>query len=639
MGFSKTFLSMLILVLCCVGAIQTHMFVLVSKERIQLLNNEVAAEITRMDDSQQTGAALYLELSDRHNLSFYQYSAREDFSRNFTYGDIEQQHDVVNNLLNYYGANQTQRLFLARGTVNYRVDASSISLILEKQLLISWIIILSALLLIGFSFVSAFTKMRQQIRYASNYIERMPLLEFESVQVNRLSNECKPLAKALQECRSELKIKIDDYNQKQEQLARSSNVDAVTGLATRLRFVEQIEAKLNEVNQSGLLVNIRASELGLVNQTQGMRGGDNYLSAVAKVLSQVIKSYPRAEAFRIGNADFAAIIPNCSKEDVEKLCKRFKASYDDLQVTLSLPTTAYTGAVSYSSGMNALEIMSMGDTAVNLAQTLGPNHYSIYAFDQVSNVISDHQWQNVVRQVISSKRVVFLQQTIHPCRKEVKGYKELLARFVNESNEPLPTATVIAMAERYGLAVQLDKMIIVEVLKRLIKDPSNTHTYGINVSATSSHNKDFLAWLKDLCSRNKALASRLIFEVSEAGMQTNLNASQVFVSELHKAGARVCVERFGLGFSSFKFFREIRPDFIKLAGEYSHSIDTNSDNAFFVRMVVDIARRMSIRVFATSVERQQEKLQLEKLLVDGQQGYYIAKPEPIFTANKELQNS
>ena len=82
-----------------------------------------------------------------------------------------------------------------------------------------------------------------------------------------------------------------------------------------------------------------------------------------------------------------------------------------------------------------------------------------------------------------------------------------------------------------------------------------------------------------------------------------------------------------MSFTSFKFFSEVRPDFIKLDGSYTSNIDEDSNNKFFVRMMVDVARRIGIRVIATSVERQEEKLTLEKLLVDGLQGYYIAQPQ------------
>ncbi|MGL4835321.1 MAG: EAL domain-containing protein, partial [Shewanella sp.] len=94
------------------------------------------------------------------------------------------------------------------------------------------------------------------------------------------------------------------------------------------------------------------------------------------------------------------------------------------------------------------------------------------------------------------------------------------------------------------------------------------------------------------------------------------------------------IERFGNSFTSFKFFSEVRPDYIKLDGTYTTAIDNDANNKFFVRMIVDVARRTGIRVIATSIERQEEKFTLEQLLVDGMQGYYIAQPQAILTTEQ-----
>ncbi|MGS0730745.1 EAL domain-containing protein, partial [Shewanella sp. 0m-11] len=119
-----------------------------------------------------------------------------------------------------------------------------------------------------------------------------------------------------------------------------------------------------------------------------------------------------------------------------------------------------------------------------------------------------------------------------------------------------------------------------------------------------------------------------VFEVNESGMQTNLSATYHFINELHSVGSRISIERFGLGFTSFKFFKEVRPDFIKLDHSYTQGISQDQHNKFFVKMIIDIARKLSIRVIATGVEKQEDKLIMEQLLIDGLQGYYIAKPTP-----------
>ena len=45
--------------------------------------------------------------------------------------------------------------------------------------------------------------------------------------------------------------------------------------------------------------------------------------------------------------------------------------------------------------------------------------------------------------------------------------------------------------------------------------------------------------------------------------------------------------------------------------------------------MVDLSHRSSINVLAEGVESQEEKHTLEKLFIDGCQGYYIGKPKPL----------
>ena len=98
---------------------------------------------------------------------------------------------------------------------------------------------------------------------------------------------------------------------------------------------------------------------------------------------------------------------------------------------------------------------------------------------------------------------------------------------------------------------------------------------------------------------------------------------------IHRVGARVTVERFGVGLTSFKFFRDLTPDYIKMDSSYTRGIDDDKNNQYFLRLMVDLAHRLSINVLAESVESQEEKHTLDKLFIDGCQGFYIGKPAPL----------
>ena len=164
----------------------------------------------------------------------------------------------------------------------------------------------------------------------------------------------------------------------------------------------------------------------------------------------------------------------------------------------------------------------------------------------------------------------------------------------------------------------------------LIKTRNFTEKFfGINVTASSAHSDQFVIWLERRLLKDSNIASKLIFEVSEFGLQQNIKASKRFIDMVHRVGARITVERFGVGLTSFKFFRDLKPDFIKMDASYTRGLEEDKNNQYFMRLMVDLAHRIGVSVFAEGVESQEEKHIIETLCLDGVQGYYIEKPKDI----------
>ena len=90
-------------------------------------------------------------------------------------------------------------------------------------------------------------------------------------------------------------------------------------------------------------------------------------------------------------------------------------------------------------------------------------------------------------------------------------------------------------------------------------------------------------------------------------LQQNIKASKRFIDMVHRVGARITVERFGVGLTSFKFFRDLKPDYIKMDGSYTRGLEEDKNNQYFMRLMVDLAHRIGVSVFAEGVESQEEK--------------------------------
>jgi EAL domain-containing protein (putative c-di-GMP-specific phosphodiesterase class I) len=208
-------------------------------------------------------------------------------------------------------------------------------------------------------------------------------------------------------------------------------------------------------------------------------------------------------------------------------------------------------------------------------------------------------------------------------------YSEVLARFLNSNDDILPTASFFAMAEKLDKIVAVDRMIIEAVIKEIADRNMQEHFFGINITARSINDSHFFIWLERRLLRDTAIAARLVFEITESGLQQNIKTSKKFIDMIHRVGARITVERFGVGLTSFKFFRDLKPDFIKMDSTYTRDIDEDKNNQYFMRLMVDLAHRLSVNVLAESVESQEEKFMLEKLFVDGCQGFYVDKPRAI----------
>jgi len=440
----------------------------------------------------------------------------------------------------------------------------------------------------------------------------------------------------------ELKQGISEIRQLIESQVANSSIleqhaykDALTGLENRNKFVQFYENAMSKKSsvKFGVLVITRCSELQTVNQIHGYNEGDNYIKRVSELISTNVKSYRSAQLFRLNSSDFATVLPNVTVKESENFANTLTNSFNQFQQASDLDSVAYSGLVYFDRTKPLGELLALADTGISIAQTQHINAWYIQKdSESLKNTDSNRgnqNWRQEIESVVENQRVSLLIQPIHPTNRNSKVYSEILARFLNSNDEMLPTASFIAMSEKLDKIVSVDKMIIESAIAEIVSKNLVETSFGINVSARSISDEQFLIWLERRLLREPNVAPRIIFEITEHGLQQNIKSSKRFIDMIHRSGSRVCVERFGVGLTSFKFFRDLKPDFIKMDSTYTRDIDDDKNNQYFLRLMVDLAHRLSIHVLAESVESQEEKHTLERLFIDGCQGFYIGKPKPI----------
>ncbi len=411
--------------------------------------------------------------------------------------------------------------------------------------------------------------------------------------------------------------------------------DTVTELGNRNMFVEFYENSIESAEKSnfGTLALTRCTELQLINQTRGYQMGDEYVKDVAGLIERVAGTYTGSKIFRLNSSDFAVVIPNVPLKEAERYGDSLQSRFQEYQMTAELTSVGNTGIVSYESGKPLGEILASVDTALSLAQSKQTNAYHIQRESDLINNVSanfgNQNWRDVIKDVIDNERVQLMLQAIMPTSRGSKAYTEVLARFKTDDDQILPTSSFLAMAEKLDQAPTVDKLIIESTLMAIKHRNLAGQFFGINITARSAHDEQFIIWLERRLLKDSNISSRLVFEVSEFGFQQNVKASKRFIDMVHRVGARITVERFGVGLTSFKFFRDLKPDFIKMDASYTRGLEDDKNNQYFMRLMVDLAHRIGVSVLAEGVETQEEKHIIEQLCLDGVQGYYIEKPKEI----------
>jgi len=614
---------------------------LVYVEQTHLLSEKAHARLALYQNSFSTerilpvnGNALLSELEKQNKFQFFQYIHSTDSSNNLTRGELI---SVSNHpLAALFPIEISDTRSFKEGRLQIKLFKKDILNAAISSFQKAIFILGAAYLLVAITFFLLMLRFKRAVRYSASYIAGLSNHSFDAFETSKLGSELKPIGVALEKLKVKLKTNLKHAADESEKLTKVAYQDPVTGLATRTVFTQKLES-FSQLSKDhiGLMAIVKASELSQINNNLGRTAGDDYLLEIANCIRKAASEFPDSECYRISTADFSVFIPGLILKDGISFLESLKSLFDEYQHSLNAESVAHVGLVPYQHDSDMVRLLTLADTAVSIAQTLGPNCFYMQDKFNGDEVYGDTRWKEAIDDLINRQALRFYQQPIHPCRTEVLVYKELLTRFYNSEGKFLPTTTVIAMAERHGMILELDKLIIINTIKMLINNPAMSGAYGINISASSIMQDNFVAWLKDILAKQRHIAARLVFELNESGMQTNLSTSHKFVRVLHSVGARIAVEHFGLSFTSFKFFKEVRPDYIKLDGSYTDGIDQDTNNKFFIKMIVDIARRLGIRVIATSVERQEEKLVLERMHVDGLQGYYISQPQAAQTIESD----
>ena len=113
---------------------------------------------------------------------------------------------------------------------------------------------------------------------------------------------------------------------------------------------------------------------------------------------------------------------------------------------------------------------------------------------------------------------------------------------------------------------------------------------------------DWWSSIESLLGAHPGVAQRLIVEITETVAIQDLDDVRGFVSRLKQFGARIAIDDFGAGYTSFRNLRNLGVDIVKIDGAFVQNIARSADDRAFVQTLIDLARRLGIKTVAEWVQ-------------------------------------
>jgi len=206
-------------------------------------------------------------------------------------------------------------------------------------------------------------------------------------------------------------------------------------------------------------------------------------------------------------------------------------------------------------------------------------------------------------------------------------YHEALLRVQNDQGELETAFPYIIAAEKIGLIDQLDRRAFA-LARQNLREHSSLKL-ALNVSAgTISDNKARNAYLTDLSALGKR-ASDVIIELTETMAMENTDQINLFSAQVQSTGAKLAIDDFGAGHTSFDNLMGIEAQILKLDGSLIRDIARDPKKQNFVRLLTEMAQVLGLETVAEMIDNEADALMAERMGVDYLQGFWLGRPDTL----------
>ena len=208
---------------------------------------------------------------------------------------------------------------------------------------------------------------------------------------------------------------------------------------------------------------------------------------------------------------------------------------------------------------------------------------------------------------------------------------EALCRWTDEHLGTVAPDLFIQVAERTGLINDLGRWVLRTACEHVagwVGRPGERPFVSVNVSPVQLRQPSYVDEVRAALEDSGLEAERLYLEITETALVTDVQDAADTLRRLRELGVQLALDDFGTGHSSLTLLRNLPLHVVKIDRSLVTGVATEAQDAVLVRLIVDAAHTLGLRVCAEGVEEPVQAQQLVALGCDTGQGWLFGRPAP-----------
>lgn len=408
---------------------------------------------------------------------------------------------------------------------------------------------------------------------------------------------------------------ITDQVRANRQLHFLANNDPLTKVLNR-RGIEKIyEPAIAQVSSTNPLciAYLDLDRFKLINDLFGHNAGDEVLKEVCDRVKAELRDRGganRAAEYhlgRVGGDEFVIVLPDTGLALASLICRGIVDRISTRSYRVGERAFRIHGSVGLIEVRSALpmkDAISSADRACVEAKKGMSDGLTIYRQD--ASELQAHEAElDLVGELSKSGATEGLFLEMRPIMSLSSPFGsvnfETVLHMHRKSGPPIPVAPIIAAAEKSGQAGLIDRWVLSHALdwiKSNWHELSATQFICAKLAGASLNDERFVQEVISLLGRNQHLTARLCLGISEGVALYDLTNTRRFIEQVRDSGARVALDDFGGGFTSFSYLMEFPADLLKIDARFTANVNGHPANAAIIEAIVSLAVNLGMKTVA-----------------------------------------